>query len=102
MLPFSGFLMLVQRYPFCLRLVLAWFSIAPDACEDNIIEGHYTLCIAILIAIQSVPERASEIVNLVAAAVHQPIRAIARLSQDRVKAPLRFATHDRKAIISQA
>lgn len=73
--------MLVQRYPFCLRLIPASCSTAPDACEGNTTERHYTLYMAILIAIQSVLARASQIVNLIAAAVHQPVRAIVRLSR---------------------
>jgi hypothetical protein len=97
MLPFGGgfCFVLVQRYPFCLRLIPARCSIAPDACEDNIIERHYRLCMAILIAIQSVLARASQIVFLVSAAVHQPVLAIASLFKilsGTVKAPLRFAT----------
>ena len=78
-----------------MRLVPAWSSIPLDACEDNIIVRHNTLYVDILAAIQFVLVRASQIFSLVAAAVHQPVRAIARLSKvmrGAVKAPLRFAT----------
>lgn len=70
-------------------------SIAPDACEDSIIKEHYTLLLHILAAMISVLVRASHVINLVAAAVHQPVRAIAGLSKiicGFVNAPLRFAT----------
>ena len=70
-------------------------SSAPDACEDNIIARLYTLYVDILVAIPSVLAGASQIVNLIAAAVHQPVRAItgrSRIMCGFVKVPLRSAT----------
>lgn len=39
-------------------------SIAPDACEDNIMEEYYTLYANILVAILSALVRASQVVGI--------------------------------------
>jgi hypothetical protein len=62
---FGGcFGVLVQRYPSCLRLVLVWYSVSPDACDNNLMEEHCTLCGNVTIAMRSVLVSASQVVEV--------------------------------------